>query len=96
MDKWEDAEAVYRKWATAQKQPPKGLRRVWSGLPLAHIVDIHVVGFVAKTALGYVGSFGHAACLDFVGLHFVVEVLYIDLEQTEGGAAPLAGVGCFV
>ena len=77
MDKWEDAEAVYRKWATAQKQPPKGLRR-------------------AKTALGYVGSFGHAACLDFVGLHFVVEVLYIDLEQTEGGAAPLAGVGCFV
>ena len=56
---------------------------VWSGLELAHIVDIHIVGIGAKAALGYLGGFGHCVSLDFIGLHFVVEVFYIDLEQAE-------------
>lgn len=54
-----------------------------SGLELAHRVDIHIVGIGTKAALGDFGGFGHCVGLDFVGLHFVVEVFYIDLEHTE-------------
>ena len=64
-----------------------------SGLELAHRVDIHIVGIGTKAALGDFGGFGHCVGLDFVGLHFVVEVFYIDLEHTElrtVGAASLA------
>lgn len=90
-------EAVYRKKATAKKQPPKGLwESVWSGSELAHGVDVHVVGIAAKSALGYLGGFGHVVSLDFVGLHFVVEVFYIDLEQTERGAVGAASLAVIV
>lgn len=91
------AEAVYRKMATAKKQPPKGLWEiVRSGSELAHGVDIHVVGIAAKSALGNLGGFGHVVSLDFVGLHFVVEVFYIDLEQTERGAVGAASLAACV
>ncbi len=76
---------------------PEGADRVvGSGSELAHIVDVHVVGVAAKAALGYLGGFGHAVSLDFVGLHFVVEVFYIDLEQTERGAVGAAGLAAIV
>ena len=91
------AEAVYRKMATAKKQPPKGLWEiVRSGSELAHGVDIHVVGIAAKSALGNLGGFGHVVSLDFVGLHFVVEVFYIDLEQAERGAVGAASLAVIV
>ena len=64
-----------------------------SGLELAHRVDIHIVGIGTKAALGDFGGFGHCVGLDFVGLPFVVEVFYIDLEHTglrAVGAASLA------
>lgn len=80
--------------------PEGAVSGVWSGLELAHIVDVHIVGITAKAALGDFGGFGHGVSLDFVGLHFVVEVFYIDLEHTElraVGTASLAAdvVGVF-
>lgn len=67
-----------------------------SGLELAHRVDIHIVGIGTKAALGDFGGFGHCVGLDFVGLHFVVEVFYIDLEQTERGAVGTASLAVIV
>lgn len=69
---------------------------MWRGLELAHIVDVHIVGFAAKAALGYIGGFGHIVSLDFVGLHFVIEVFYIDLEQAELRAVGTAGLAANV
>ena len=67
-----------------------------SGLELAHRVDIHIVGIGTKAALGDFGGFGHCVGLDFVGLHLVVEVFYIDLEHTELRAVGTASLAADV
>ena len=81
----------------SKETAPEGLwESVWSGSELAHGVDVHVVGIAAKSALGYLGGFGHVVSLDFVGLHFVVEVFYIDLEHTELRAVGTASLAADV
>ena len=67
-----------------------------SGLELAHRVDIHIVGIGTKAALGDFCGFGHIVGLDFVGLHLVVEVFYIDLEHTELRAVGTAALAADV
>lgn len=97
-DKSVVAEVDYRKTGDSTEAAPEGAEgeSVRSGLEIAHGVDVHVVGIAAKAALCYVGGFGHRVSLDFVGLHFVVEVFYIDLEQTERGAVGAAGLAAIV
>ena len=69
-------------------------------LPSHHFVDVHVVNVAFKSAFCYLGGFGCRVGHDFVGLHLVVEILYIDLIHTEAVGAVATGfaivvfVGC--
>ena len=80
--------------------PRRGRFARLTDLEIGHVVDVHVVDITVKLAFGNLGGFGGCLSLDFVGLHFVVEVFYIDLEQMERGAGgltiPAGSIGGFV
>lgn len=58
---------------------------------VSHLVDVHVVDIAAEHFLGFLGGFGSAVCLDFVGFDFVVKILYIHLINAVGVAVGATG-----